>query len=261
MCQIIEHDFVHNTFIEDLFTEFKSWWSFSLHFIIIQTNNASPLDKMSAISQTTFSNVFSWMKRFVFWFEFHWKSFLGVQLSKSQHWLRWWLGAEQATSHFLNKCWPSSRKYSALRGMNCVTPHLDIYFVLRINLPLTSSSDAMYSCMNCIFMFVNHLKDFLWFTDCLAIGVVISSMKPWSYKWLEFGLFNNISNHPRMCVLSTLCGNVDKHSPFVIYIYRERERWMTVSKQGNFTWQLVLQLYWKNSSVLKLRTVTYMLHN
>ena len=26
-------------------------------------------------------------------------------------------------------------------------------------------------------------------------------------------------NHPRMCVLSTLCGNVDKHSPFDWYIY------------------------------------------
>ena len=31
--------------------------------------------------------------------------------------------------------------------------------------------------------------------------------------------FNNYNNHPRMCVLSTLCGNVDKHSPFDIYIY------------------------------------------
>ena len=40
------------------------------------------------------------------------------------------------------------------------------------------------------------------------------------YIWLEFGtFFNNYSNHPRMCVLSTLCGNVDKHSPFDIYIY------------------------------------------
>ena len=30
------------------------------------------LDKMVAISQTTFSNAFSWMKSFVFRFEFHW---------------------------------------------------------------------------------------------------------------------------------------------------------------------------------------------
>ena len=31
-------------------------------------------------------------------------------------------------------------------------------------------------------------KIFLWLTDCLTIGVVITSMKPWSYKWLEFVL-------------------------------------------------------------------------
>ena len=35
----------------------------------------------------------------------------------------------------------------------------------------------------------------------------------------DVATINNYSNHPRMCVLSTLCGNVDKHSPFDIYIY------------------------------------------
>ena len=30
-----------------------------------------PLDKMAAISQAIFSNAFSWMKSFVFWFKFH----------------------------------------------------------------------------------------------------------------------------------------------------------------------------------------------
>ena len=38
-----------------------------------------PLDKMAAFSQTTFSNAFSWMKSFTFWFEFHWNWFLRVQ--------------------------------------------------------------------------------------------------------------------------------------------------------------------------------------
>ena len=33
---------------------------------------------------------------------------------------------------------------------------------------------------------------FLWFTDCLAIGVINTSMKPWSYKWCEFGLFQQL---------------------------------------------------------------------
>ena len=31
---------------------------------------------------------------------------------------------------------------------------------------------------------------------------------------------NNYSNHPRMCVLSSLCGNVDKHNTF-LHIYME----------------------------------------
>ena len=31
-----------------------------------------PLDKMAAISLTTFSNAFSWMKSLAFWFKFHW---------------------------------------------------------------------------------------------------------------------------------------------------------------------------------------------
>ena len=39
-----------------------------------------PLDKMAAISQTIFSNAFSWMKSLVFWLQFHWSLFLRVQL-------------------------------------------------------------------------------------------------------------------------------------------------------------------------------------
>ena len=62
-------------------------------------------DEMDAISQTTFSNVFSWMKSFEFRLKFHWSLFLRVQLTIFQHWFRWWLGADQATSHCLNQWW------------------------------------------------------------------------------------------------------------------------------------------------------------
>ena len=67
-----------------------------------------PLDKMTAISQTTHSNAFSWIKTFVFWFEFHLSLFLRAHLTIIKHWFRWWLGAEQATSHYLNQCLHSS---------------------------------------------------------------------------------------------------------------------------------------------------------
>ena len=67
-----------------------------------------PLDKMATILLTTFSNTFIWMKSVRLRFEFHWSLFPRVQLTISQHWFRKWLGAEQATSHYLNQCWPSS---------------------------------------------------------------------------------------------------------------------------------------------------------
>ena len=57
------------------------------------------------ISQTTFSNVFSSMKMFEFRKEFHWSLFPRVQFTIFQHWFRLWLGAGQATSHYLNQWW------------------------------------------------------------------------------------------------------------------------------------------------------------
>ena len=59
-------------------------------------------DKMAAIFQTTFSNEFLWMKMYEFRLSFHWSLFLGFQLTIFQHWFRQWLGAGQATSHYLN---------------------------------------------------------------------------------------------------------------------------------------------------------------
>ena len=60
-------------------------------------------DKMDAISQTTFSNAFSWMKMHGFRLRFHWSLFLRFKLTMFQHWFRQWLGAGQATSHYLNQ--------------------------------------------------------------------------------------------------------------------------------------------------------------
>ena len=46
------------------------------------------LEKMAVISQTIFSNAFSWIKIFVFWLKFHWRLFLWVQLTIIQCWFR-----------------------------------------------------------------------------------------------------------------------------------------------------------------------------
>ena len=45
-------------------------------------------DNMAAISQTTLSNTFSWMKMLQFRLKFHWNLFLRVQLIIFQHWFR-----------------------------------------------------------------------------------------------------------------------------------------------------------------------------
>ena len=64
-----------------------------------------PLDKVAAISQTTFSSAFSWMKRFGFLFKIHWNLFPSVQLIINQLCFRQWIGDVQATSHYLNQSW------------------------------------------------------------------------------------------------------------------------------------------------------------
>ena len=45
-------------------------------------------DKMAAISQTTISKSFSWMKIYEFSLKFHWSLFLGAQITIFHHWFR-----------------------------------------------------------------------------------------------------------------------------------------------------------------------------
>ena len=74
-----------------------------------------PLDKMAPISQTTFSSAFSWMKSFVFWFEFHWILFRSALLTISQHW-------------FINGLAPNRRQ--AISWSNADLVHWPIYVAL-----------------------------------------------------------------------------------------------------------------------------------
>ena len=62
-------------------------------------------DKMTNISRMTFSNAFCWMKMYEFWLRFHCSLFIRVQLTIFQNWFRYWLGTDQATSHYLNQWW------------------------------------------------------------------------------------------------------------------------------------------------------------
>ena len=71
---------------------------------------------MTAIFQTTVSNVFSWLIIYKFRLEFHWSLFPSVQLTTFQRLFRQWLCAAQATSHYLNQWWLDySRKICVTR--------------------------------------------------------------------------------------------------------------------------------------------------
>ena len=78
-------------------------------------------DKMAAVSQTMFSNAFSWMKMYEFHFKFHWSLFLRLQLTIFTHWFRYWLGGVQATSHYLNQWWLAYWRIYASFGLNELT--------------------------------------------------------------------------------------------------------------------------------------------
>ena len=78
-------------------------------------------DKMDAISQMTPSNAFSCMKMLEFQLKFHWSLFLRVQLTIVHHWFRWWLGADQTASHYLNQWWLDYWRIYASLGLNELT--------------------------------------------------------------------------------------------------------------------------------------------
>ena len=87
-------------------------------------------DKMAVISQATLSSAFSWKKMSEFRLKFHWSLFLRVQLTIFQHWFRQWLGADQATSHYLNQWWLVHWHIYASLGLNELnSAHTDAFLL------------------------------------------------------------------------------------------------------------------------------------
>ena len=73
---------------------------------------------MIVISQTIFSDIFSWMKRFVFWLKLHLSLYLRVQLTSIGSANGFALNRRQViiwtnVDHYLNQCWLHRRIYDA----------------------------------------------------------------------------------------------------------------------------------------------------
>ena len=72
-------------------------------FTVISLSTHWGRNKMAAIfSDDVFKCILAWMKMHEFRLRFHWGLFLKVQLTIFQHWFRYCLGTDQATSHYLN---------------------------------------------------------------------------------------------------------------------------------------------------------------
>ena len=89
-------------------------------------------DKMAAVSQTMFSNAFPSKKMYEFRLKLHWSSFLMFQLTIFQHWFRYWLGAVQATSHYMNQWWLFYWRIYASLGLNELNDQA-IHFMHLVN--------------------------------------------------------------------------------------------------------------------------------
>ena len=111
-------------------------------------------DKMAAISQTMFSNAFSWMKIYKFRLGFHWSLFPRVQLTISQHWFRLWLDAVQATSNYLNQWWLVYRRIYASFGLNELNAWVYVKaLIFRFALSLKSPTDKTRAVWSKSFVF------------------------------------------------------------------------------------------------------------
>ena len=75
---------------------FVLWW---------YINTSWGRDNFVTLSQTTFSNAFSWMKICEFRLIVHLNLFLRIKSTIFQHWFSQLLGDDQATTHYLNQLW------------------------------------------------------------------------------------------------------------------------------------------------------------
>ena len=80
--------------------------------------------------------VYIFVKRICSYFllKVHCSLFLMVHLANVQHWFKYWLGTDEATSHHLSQWWPSSSSWIYRSGLNackCRSPKIHCYFRLE----------------------------------------------------------------------------------------------------------------------------------
>ena len=75
-----------------------------------------PKQNCRHFSDNTFNRIFVIESVGIRW-NVYWSLFLSVQLTICQYWFRLWLGADQATSHYLDQWWLDYRRIDAPLGL------------------------------------------------------------------------------------------------------------------------------------------------
>ena len=88
-------------------------------------------DRMAAILQMVLSKPFVARKLLFLIPVSHSSVFSRVQSKIIQHWYRYWLGAEKAKSHYLNKWWPTSMTHMCASRPQCVDHSRSVYACQR----------------------------------------------------------------------------------------------------------------------------------
>ena len=183
-------------------------------------------DKMDAISQTTFSSAFSWIKMFEFRQKFHWSLFLRVKLTMFHHCLRWWLGAGQATSHYLKQWWLVYWRIYASLGLNELSARCGSFSALALQITQVMQSHGYGRCLTFLSSLVSVIthcltgtRPFTWTTNDPSLMGVLKDKKfnivPENWNVWHFLLASvcqafpssSISdcNWPVMCINATCC--------------------------------------------------------
>ena len=106
-------------------------------------------------------DIFKWIffSENVWWFRFQWNLFIMVQLTISQRWFRYWLGATEATSHYLNQWWHILLMhihlcvFSVLLYLGLVQNYISIEFEFQMkNCCYTRPLVCPVKCRPCLFL-------------------------------------------------------------------------------------------------------------
>ena len=121
---------------------------------------------MADILQTTFSNACFWRKTYEYRLRFHWILFLSVKWTIFQYWFRSWLGADEATSHYLIQwCLVYWSIYVSLRLSELI--HSEISMLPDEN--KGQHSRLLISCDILYIQCIQHLADWFQTYKCVKI--------------------------------------------------------------------------------------------